>query len=182
MISALGAINAMILTGTRVYAVWGEDYSAFRWLSAWDRRAGAPEVAILVQALVAVLLVLLVGTAPGRSFFDAAVRPLGVAGLPWEKYGGGFETLVDGSAPVFWGFFFLGGASVFVLRARDAGRERPYSMPFYPLPAILFCASSLWMFWSSLSFARWLTLIGVVPLAAGALLLPFMRPARRSSL
>jgi amino acid transporter len=181
MISALGAINGMILTGTRVYAVWGEDYAAFRWLSAWDRRAAAPEIAIFVQALVAVLLILLVGTVTGRSLFDAAVHPLGVAGLPWEKYGGGFETLVDGSAPVFWGFFFLGGASVFVLRARGAGRERPYSMPLYPLPAILFCASSVWMFWSSLSYARWLTLIGVVPLAVGAVMLLFVRSDRRAN-
>ena len=83
--------------------------------------------------------------------------------------------LVAGSAPVFWGFFFLGGLSVFVLRWTDSRAERRFSVPLYPLPPLLFCASSLFMLYSSVDYARWLTLIGVVPLVAGALLLPVVR-------
>jgi amino acid transporter len=101
-----------------------------------------------------------------------------VAGLPWDQYFGGFEMLVAGSAPVFWGFFFFGGLAVFVLRAKDPAVERPFTIPLYPLPPVVFCASSLYMFYSSLLYARWLTLIGLVPLVVGAALLPFVRRCR----
>jgi basic amino acid/polyamine antiporter, APA family len=175
MLSALGAINGMILTGTRVYATWGEDYPAFSWLGSWNRRVAAPIHAITAQAVMAVVLILLVGTAAGRGAFDAALLGIGVAGLPWERFAGGFEMLVAGSAPVFWGFFFLGGLSVFVLRWTDSRAERRFSVPLYPLPPLLFCASSLFMLYSSADYARWLTLIGVVPLVTGALLLPVAR-------
>jgi amino acid transporter len=175
MLSALGAINGMILTGTRVYAVWGEDYPAFGWLGAWNRRLAAPLHAIAVQAAVAVALILLVGTATGRELFDAALHVVGVAGLPWEQYFGGFEILVAGSAPVFWGFFFLGGVAVFALRAKNPEVERPFSVPLYPLPPLAFCGSSFFMMYSSLLYARWLTIIGVVPLAIGAMLLLVVR-------
>jgi APA family basic amino acid/polyamine antiporter len=176
MLSALGAINGMILTGTRVYATWGADYPALGWLAAWNRRTSAPTSAIAVQAAVAVLLILLVGTATGHDFFDAVLRRVGIASLPWDKYAGGFEMLVAGSAPVFWGFFFLGGLAVFVLRAKNAGaEERPFTIPLYPLPPLVFCATSLYLLYKSLDYARWLTLIGVVPLIIGAALLPIVR-------
>ena len=45
-VPALGAINGMILTGTRIYAVWGADYPAFAWLAAWNRRTAAPIAAM----------------------------------------------------------------------------------------------------------------------------------------
>ncbi|HEY4234440.1 MAG TPA: amino acid permease [Lacipirellulaceae bacterium] len=175
MLSALGAINGMILTGTRVYATWGEDYPAFSWLGRWNRRVASPIHAIAVQAAVAVMLILLVGTAAGRNSFDAVLHSIGASGLPWDQYFGGFEMLVAGSAPVFWGFFFLGGLAAFVLRTKDPAVERPFMIPLYPLPPLVFCASSLWMLYSSLEYARWLTLIGVVPLAVGAAQLPFVR-------
>ena len=38
MISALGAINGMILTGSRVYATMGADHPLFAWLGQWNHR------------------------------------------------------------------------------------------------------------------------------------------------
>ena len=67
MLSALGAINGMILTGTRIYAVWGSDYPALAWLGAWNRRTGSPVAAIVLQAAIAMLLVVLVGTDGGQA-------------------------------------------------------------------------------------------------------------------
>ena len=92
----------------------------------------------------------------------------GGAGLPWEKYGGGFETLVSGTAPVFWAFFLLTGLSLFVLRlARwQAGRVRSRRR-CYPVPPIIFCATCVYMLYSSLTYARGLAIIGLLPLAAG---------------
>jgi amino acid transporter len=103
MLSALSAINGMILTGSRIYAVWGADYRALAWLGAWNRRAGTPVSAIGVQAVVAVMFIVLVGTTIGRSSFDASLNIVGLSGLPWERHSSGFETLIAGSAPTYWG-------------------------------------------------------------------------------
>ena len=76
---------------------------------------------------------------------------------------------------MFWGFFFLGGFAVFVLRFTDREASRPFAVPLYPLTPLVFCASSLYLMYSSWEYARWLTLIGVVPLAIGTLLAGFAR-------
>src|SRR6185436_17519311 len=78
MLSALGAINGMILTGTRIYAVWGADYPMINWLATWNRQRVAPEVAITVQALIAVFLILLVGSYAGRQVFNLALSAAGI--------------------------------------------------------------------------------------------------------
>jgi APA family basic amino acid/polyamine antiporter len=167
MISALGAINGMILAGSRVYATLGTDYAAVAWLGRWNSSATVPLAAIGMQALAAVLLVLAVGTPAGQSLLDSLLGRLGLPGLPWDDYPGGFEMLVAGSAPVFWTLFLLTGVAVFVLRWKDRAADRPFSIPFYPLPPLVFCATSLYMLYSSLDYARWLVLLGVVPLAVG---------------
>jgi amino acid transporter len=176
MVSALGAINGMILTGTRVYATWGADYSALSWLGGWNRRRAAPTAAIALQAVIAVLLIVLVGTPTGRKLFDTTLGVAGIAGLPWEEYSGGFETLIAGSAPVYWTLSLLTAVALFVLRGTDRATERPYTMPFFPLPALAYCAACAYMLWSSVSYARWLALIGFVPLLVGGLLSLTMRP------
>jgi amino acid transporter len=170
MLSALGAINGMILTGTRIYAVWGADYPALAWLSSWNRRTTAPIAAIALQAVFAVLLVLLVGTEGGRNSFDAALNVVGLDGLPWQAYFGGFETLVAGSAPAYWALCLLTGIAVFVLRVSDRSALRRFTMPLFPVPAIAFCATCAYMLWSSVEYARWLSLLGVVPLVVGGMI------------
>jgi amino acid transporter len=163
MLSALGAINGMILTGARVYSVWGEDFRAVKWLAKRDR-GGGPFLAITVQSVIAVLLVLLVGTQTGRDGFNNLLTTMGVSPLSWSE---GFETLVTGTAPVYWGLSLLGGLSVIVLRLVDGSRERPYRVPLYPLPVIVLCGACAYMLYSSSMFARWLALIGVVPMVVG---------------
>jgi APA family basic amino acid/polyamine antiporter len=176
MLSALGAINGMVFTGSRVYATVGEDYSTVGWLAAWDRRKGVPLAAMVVQCASTVLLILAVGTEPGRDAVDFALALVGIGVLPWNEYFGGFETLLAGSAPVFWSFFLLTGIAVFLFRRREPDRVRPFSMPLYPLPALVFVATSVYMIYSSLVYARWLVLLGVVPLLIGAALLLIVRP------
>jgi amino acid transporter len=175
MISALGAINGMILTGTRIYATWGADYPALAWLGGWNRRLAAPTAAIVLQAIIAVLLIVLVGTPTGRKMFDTALDSVGIEGLPWDEYAGGFATLIAGSTPVFWTLSLLTGVALFVLRRSDRTNERAYTMPFYPLPALAYCATCAYMLWASISYARWLVLIGFGPLVVGGLLSLGMR-------
>jgi amino acid transporter len=170
MISALGAINGMILTGSRVYATLGADYPIFAWLASWNRRTGAPLAAIAIQALAAVLLILSVGTATGRALVDAGLGAMGAPSLPWDEYFGGFETLLAGSAPIFWAFFLLTGVAVFLLRKKQPTAQRPFSIPLYPLPLVIFCATCLYMLYSSVVYARWLVLVVATPLVLGAAL------------
>ncbi len=167
MLSALGAINGMILTGTRVYATLGSDYPRLAWLGTWNKRDAAPVAAITAQAAVSVTLVLLVGTQAGRHLCDTALGLVRLPPLRWDDYFGGFETLVAGSAPVFWGFFLLTGVAVFVLRLRHPDVPRPFAIPMFPFPPLVFCAASAFMLYASLVYAGWLTLLGVVPLAVG---------------
>lgn len=168
MISALGAINGMILTGSRIYATLGSDFQSFAWLGTWSNRVTAPIAAIGVQALASIMLILVVGTPTGRELFDGALGSVGIGRLPWDEYFGGFETLVAASAPVFWAFFLLTGVSVFVLRARYPTVSRPFSIPFYPLPPLVFCATCGYMLYASLAYAKWLVLLGVIPLILAA--------------
>jgi len=176
MLSALGAINGMVLTASRIYAVWGADYPALVWLGGWNRRTAAPVAAITLQAIIATLLIVLVGTERGRNSFDAALQLVGIEGLPWQKFFGGFETLVAGSAPVYWGLCLLTGIAVLVLRATDRTTPRPFTMPLFPLPALVFCVTCIYMLWASLTYAKWLTLLGVVPLVVGGIACFFVRP------
>jgi amino acid transporter len=177
--SALGAINGMIITGTRVYARLGADHRAFAWLGRWSHRAGAPTHAIVAQALVAIAFILSIGTSSGRRLIDGALAAVRLPAIPWEEYFGGFETLVAATAPVFWAFFLMTGLSVFILRWRDPQRSRPFQIPLYPAPLLIFCLSCGFMLYASVDYARWLTALGVVPLLAG---LPFaLGPPRHSA-
>ena len=167
MVSALGAINGLILTGSRIYASLGADHVIFARLASWDQRRGAPAAALIAQGVIALLLVLAVGTAVGRQVIDTTLQAIRLPALPWEEYYGGFETLVAGTAPVFWGFFLLTGIALFVLRQRDPHRHRPFTVPLFPLPPIIFCGMCLYMLHASLTYAKGLAIIGLLPLAVG---------------
>ncbi|MHB8954071.1 MAG: APC family permease [Pirellulaceae bacterium] len=167
MVSALGAINGLILTGSRIYASLGADHVLFARLANWNQRRGAPVTALVAQGAIAVLLALSVGTTVGRTTIDGLWSLFGGTGLPWDDYGGGFETLLSGTAPVFWMFFLLTGLSLFVLRWRDGMRPRPFTTPLYPLPPIVFCATCIYMLYSSLTYAQGLAIVGLLPLAVG---------------
>ena len=167
MVSALGAINGLILTGSRVYASLGADHRVFASLAHWNQRRGAPVMSLIAQAAIAVLLVLAVGTEQARQAIDRTLGFIRLDGLPWEEYFGGFEMLVSATAPVFWAFFFLTGISLFVLRVIDPQRPRPFRTPLFPLPPIIFCCTCGYMFYASITYAKGLSIIGLLPLAIG---------------
>lgn len=167
MLSSLGALNGLIFTGSRIYTALGREHSVFAALGRWDPRLGVPVWSILAQAAVSLLLILAVGTESGRGTVDQLLGWLGFAPLPWQQYNGGFGTLVAGTAPVFWVFFLLTGVSLFVLRSKDPGIERPFTVPLYPVVPLIFCATTVYMLYSSMKYAGALSLLGFVPLAIG---------------
>jgi amino acid transporter len=158
MISALGGINGTIFTGSRIYAEMGKDYWAFAPLGHWSPRFGTPVWSLLAQGLVSLSLVVIVGV--------------------WGSGANSFETLLNYTTPVFWFFFLLTAASLFVLRFKDRAIERPFRVPAYPWVPIIFCGFCAFMLYSSFSYAPTETVIGLVILLTG---LPLGLLSRRSS-
>jgi len=128
-VSALGAVNGQIFTGARIGYALGRDHAAVSRLGAWNQRFGTPAWALVVQGLVTLALIVTFGSRDG------------------------FETLVKYTAAVFWFFFLLTGLSLLILRRKDAERPRPYLVVGYPFTPLVFCASSAYMLYGSLSYA-----------------------------
>lgn len=148
IMAAVSSLNATIITGARGSFAIGRDIGPLHALGVWrltkEDDSGAPRRALIVQAAVALLLVA----------FGAAARS-------------GFESMVAYTAPVFWLTLFLMGIALFVLRNREPNRDRPFSVPLYPLTPALFCATSAAMFYSSVMYAGTGALFGVAVMLAG---------------
>src|SRR5688572_22355620 len=152
-IAALTSINATMIVGARTGYAVGCDWPALSRLGRWDAGSGGPQAAMLLQCAAALLLV-------------------GLGALADD----GFRAMVEFTAPVFWLFFMLTGASLLVLRRREPQLDRPYEVPLYPLLPLVFVAVCAAMLWSSLSYvsnqaiggfnAAW---VGICVLLAGAL-------------
>jgi amino acid transporter len=155
--AAVSTLNATIFTGARVYYALGRDLPALQRLGRWDERGDNPTTGILIQCAIALALVML----------GAATR-------------NGFQAMVDYTAPVFWFFMLLVGVSLFVLRWRDPGRERPFRVPLYPVTPLLFCLTAAYLLYSSLAYTGLGALIGVAVLVVGAPLVWMGRSGRQT--
>jgi amino acid transporter len=180
MVSALGAINGSAFTGSRVYSTMGADNSLFALLGRWHARLGTPVWSLTSQAAVALAMIAAVGTPLGRDAIDACLDGTGLPRMPWDKYFGGFDTLLAGTAPVFWAFFLLTGLSMFALRQRDPDIGRPFKVPLYPIVPLIFCGYCGYMLYSALDYAKAIALFGAIPLLLG--LPQYLISKRRSPL
>lgn len=154
-VSALGSINATIITGARTNFALGQDFPWFSFMGRWHDRSNTPIPALLVQGIISVVLVIL-GTS-GRE---------------------GFKTMVDYTAPVFWFFFLLTGISLLVLRSREPNVPRPFQVPLYPWLPILFCLVCAYLLYASLVYTGIGALVGVGVVVLGAALLTVNRLER----
>ncbi len=150
--AAFSTLNATIFTGARVYYAMARDLTLLPRVAEWDARGRTPANGLVLQAVVALLLVVL----------GSATRD-------------GFQAMVDYTAPVFWAFLLLVGIALFVLRWREPDRELPFRVPLYPLTPILFCLSCAYMLHASLAYTGRGALLGLAVVAAGAPLLLFRR-------
>jgi APA family basic amino acid/polyamine antiporter len=167
MVSALGAVNGIIFTGSRIYATMGEDHRFFAWLSRWHPRFGTPIWSLLAESAITVALILLLGTGAGRGMIDGILNGMGFESIGW--HGRPFNNLFQWCAPFFWLFFLASGLSLFVLRRSDPHAVRPFKVPLYPFTPIVFCTASAWCLYSSITYAGKLLFIGAVPVLVGAL-------------
>jgi amino acid transporter len=146
LVSALGCLNGMIFTSSRIFAELGADHALFAPLGRWHRRLGTPVCSLLLQGGFSAAFVLVVG-------------------IGWS--GSGFDTLLKCTAAVFWLFFLLTGLALFVLRWHDPHVERPFPVPLYPLTPLLFCLCCAAMIYGCVYTAPVETLIGLGIVAAG---------------
>lgn len=169
MISALGAVNGLIFTGSRVYSTLGAENSIFAFLGRWHPRMGSPVWSLLAQWGVCLLMIAAVGTETGRETIDRLLQQFNANPIPWkEKFNNnGFDALLAMTSPVFWGFFLLTGLSLFALRERDPDLPRPFRVPLFPLVPLIFCGMCFFMLNSAIDYAGKLTLFGILPLLLG---------------
>src|SRR5690606_35153799 len=105
-IAALTSANATAITGARTTCALGRRFAALGWLGRWDMGRDTPGNALLAQGGIALLLVLA----------GAFARD-------------GFALAVEYTAPVFWFFLLLVGASLFLFRVRGPDLPRPFRVP-----------------------------------------------------
>jgi len=142
-VSALGAVNGQIFTGARISYALGQDHRVLSRLGTWSERFGTPTWALITQALITMTLIVTIGSRDG------------------------FEALVKYTAAVFWFFFLLTGVSLFILRWKDREQARPYLVIGYPLTPLVFCMSSAYMLYGSLSYAPQESLLGAAIVLIG---------------
>lgn len=128
--SALTTMNAAIFTGARTNWALGRDYRLLRALGAWREAGSTPANSLLLQGAIALALI-----GAGSATPD------------------GFGAMVAYTAPVFWTFFLLTGATLFVFRARG-GAAPAFRVPLYPLVPIAFLAMCAFMLWSAVDYIR----------------------------
>jgi len=157
VLAAISTLNATIFTGARAFYALGNDLTPLRWVGIWNARGKTPRNSLALQGVIALALV-----------------AVGVATRD------GFKTMVDYTAPVFWGFLLMVGVAVFVLRRREPADKRPWQTPLYPLPPLLFCGICAYMLHASIRYTGSAALIGLVVLAAGTPLLWFRRQSEAS--
>jgi APA family basic amino acid/polyamine antiporter len=114
-LSMLVAMNGTVMSGARVPYAVARDRYFFSALAEVHPRFRTPSVAIVVQAVLAIVLLLLGGSF--RQFFSLAI----------------FAE---------WLFYMIAGTTVFVFRKRDPGADRPYRVWGYPVVPILFVLAS----------------------------------------
>jgi basic amino acid/polyamine antiporter, APA family len=121
-LSMLVTLNGTIMSGARVPFAVARDRYFFSALAEVHPRFHTPSVALIVQALLAVVLLLLGGSF--RQFFSLAI----------------FAE---------WLFYMIAGSTVFIFRRRDPDAPRPYRVWGYPaVPALFLAASGVLLYYT----------------------------------
>ena len=110
-LSMLVTLNGTIMSGARVPFAMARDGYFFRVLADVHPRFHTPSVAIVVQAVLSILLLLL---------------------------GANFRQLFSLAIFAEWLFYLIAGSTVFVFRRREPQAARPYRMWGYPVVPALF--------------------------------------------
>jgi len=139
-ISMLVTLNGTVMSGARVPFAVSRDRLFFAQLAEVHPRFHTPSAAIVIQAAVSIVLLLAAGSF--RQLFSLAI----------------FAE---------WLFYMIGTSTVFVLRRREKGLDRPYRTWGYPLvPAVFVAASAALLYYTFMDNLR-NSLGGCLVIAAG---------------
>lgn len=133
-LSALGVVNGQIFTGARITYALGVDYRLFSLLGKWNPKTGTPVPALLAQAIIAMTLVILLG-----SFLKAVIY----------------------TAVAVYSFYLATTLAILVLRRKDPGLKRPYKVTGYPFTPLIFAGVCIFLIYSAVTYKP---LIAAIPL------------------
>jgi APA family basic amino acid/polyamine antiporter len=153
-ISMLVTLNGTIMSGARVpYAVARDGYF-FSALAEVHPRFHTPAAALLMQAVLSIILLLL---------------------------GGSFRQLFSLAIFAEWLFYMIAGSTIFVFRRREPDAVRPYRMFGYPvIPAIFIAVAALLLYYTFRS--DWPnSLYGVLVILAGVPVFAWFRWRRQNA-
>jgi len=135
----ISTVSAMVIAGPRVLQMVGEDFPLFGPMGRTTN--GLPRVAIVVQSLITLGFIL-------SASFEAI---LVFAGF----------TLAANTLAVV--------ACLFLLRIREPDLPRPFKVPWYPLPPLIFMAITLWTLYYVVQSAPMQALYGGLIFVLGSL-------------
>lgn len=124
-ISTLGAVNGLIFTGSRISYAVGAEHRLFRMLGRWDRRRGTPVWALVIQGVIALAMIIILGS---------------------------FQRTILYTAAAVYSFYLATSLSVIILRRKEPETERPYRVTGYPLTTIVFGACCVFLIYSALVY------------------------------
>ena len=137
----LSTVNALLWSGASTMRVIGQDVRLLGWLNR-STKNGEPLGAVITLTVFA-LAILFTGS------FDALLKYI--------------QALLElCAALVVFGVIWM--------RIRQPHRERPFKVPFYPLPPLIFVGTSAWMLWSLVKMQPKETLYGAATLVIGAVI------------
>lgn len=137
----LSTVNAMLWSGASTMRVIGQDVRALGWLNTTNR-SGEPFGAVIILSVLA-LVILCTGS------FDALLKYI--------------QALLELCAA-------LTVAGVIWLRIKQPDKPRPFKVPLFPLPPLIFLSISIWMLYSLLKKQPKETMWGAATLIVGVLI------------
>jgi basic amino acid/polyamine antiporter, APA family len=121
-VSMLVTLNGTIMSGARIPFAVARDGYFFSALAEVHPRFHTPSVAIVLQAVLSIILLLL---------------------------GGNFRQLFSLAIFAEWLFYMIAGSTVFVFRWRNPDAVRPYRMIGYPfVPALFIAAAAILLYYT----------------------------------
>ena len=139
-VSALGAVSGLVFAGARISYAAGTAYRIFRPLGRWDPRTGTPVRALLAQAGVALVLIVVLGS---------------------------FVNTILYTAAAVYTFYLATSLSVIVLRHREPATERPYRVTGYPVTTLVFCAVCAFLIHGAVSYRPLVAAVSCLVIALG---------------
>jgi APA family basic amino acid/polyamine antiporter len=139
-VSMLVTLNGTIMSGARVPFAVARDRYFFSALAEVHPRFHTPSISIIVQATLAVILLLIGGSF--RQFFSLAI----------------FAE---------WLFYMIAGSTIFIFRRREPDAIRPYRVLGYPVVPALFVAASALLLYYTFRDNLQNSLLGTVVILAG---------------